>query len=143
MLPEGRPVFLDTSYLCALLSVRDQWHEIAVRWQQLIVQQDRPVVTSEFVLLEVADALSAVGFRKRAVQVIESLLTNALCEVVPASSGLFREGLDLYQGREDKDWGLTDCTSFAVMRDQNLIEALTTDDHFRQSGFRALLLEQI
>ena len=47
----------------------------------------------------------------------------------------------LYRARPDKEWGLTDCVSFTVMTDRGLTEALTTDDHFRQAGFRALLLD--
>jgi predicted nucleic acid-binding protein len=50
--------------------------------------------------------------------------------------------LQLYQEREDKEWGLTDCISFVVMGDETLYEALTTDEHFRQAGFRPLLLEE-
>ena len=40
-----------------------------------------------------------------------------------------------------RNWGLTDCTSFALMRRESLSEALTADVHFRQAGFTALLLE--
>ncbi len=47
----------------------------------------------------------------------------------------------LYRERPDKEWGLTDCVSFVVMRERGLTEALTTDDHFRQTGYRALLLD--
>jgi uncharacterized protein len=47
----------------------------------------------------------------------------------------------IYNSRSDKDWGLTDCTSFVVMSERNLTEALTTDSHFQQAGFRALLIE--
>ena len=36
---------------------------------------------------------------------------------------------------------ITTCASFVVMRGRALSEALTTDEHFRQAGFRALLLE--
>jgi predicted nucleic acid-binding protein len=38
----------------------------------------------------------------------------------------------------DKDYSFTDCTSFVVMRELRLKEALTTDRHFRQAGFQAL-----
>lgn len=38
----------------------------------------------------------------------------------------------------DKDFSFTDCTSFALMREMRLREALTTDKHFRQAGFRML-----
>ena len=39
----------------------------------------------------------------------------------------------------DQDWSLTDCTSFTVMRERGIIEALTGDHHFEQAGFVALL----
>jgi hypothetical protein len=38
----------------------------------------------------------------------------------------------------DKEYSFTDCTSFVVMRELRLKEALTTDRHFRQAGFQAL-----
>ena len=50
-------------------------------------------------------------------------------------------GLQLYENRADKAWGLTDCLSFVVMQEQGLTEAVTSDRHFRQAGFRALMLE--
>jgi predicted nucleic acid-binding protein len=34
---------------------------------------------------------------------------------------------------------MTDCISFAVMRQEGLTEALTTDRHFEQAGFRVVL----
>jgi predicted nucleic acid-binding protein len=33
----------------------------------------------------------------------------------------------------------TDCSSFVVMRELRLTDALTTDRHFRQAGFRVLV----
>jgi predicted nucleic acid-binding protein len=98
-------------------------------------------VTTEFVLVEIADGLAAVRFRVQAVQVIATLQASSLVEIIPASSQLFTPALELYRGRGDKDWGLTDCASFVVMSEHSLSEALTTDNHFRQAGFRVLLLE--
>ena len=48
-------------------------------------------------------------------------------------------GLELFGARPDKDWSLTDCISFAVMRERELTEALTADGNFTQAGFVALL----
>jgi uncharacterized protein len=45
----------------------------------------------------------------------------------------------VFRQRPDKEWSLTDCISFAAMREENLTEALTGDRHFEQAGFRALL----
>lgn len=57
------------------------------------------------------------------------------------TSNAFREGLTLYRSRLDKTWGLTDCTSFLVMEQKGISEALSADRDFQQAGFEALLLE--
>jgi predicted nucleic acid-binding protein len=54
-------------------------------------------------------------------------------------AGLINRGLQLFQSRPDKDWGLIDCISFLVMQECGLEEALTSDEHFEQAGFVALL----
>ena len=139
--PDRLPVFLDPAYVTALVNVRDPWHNAAVHWAARLAVERRRLVTTEFVLVEIADGLAAVRFRAQAVQVITTLQASPLVDIIPASSQLFRTALELYRRRADKDWGLTDCVSFVVMSEQSLSEALTTDDHFRQAGFRALLLE--
>ena len=62
-------------------------------------------------------------------------------EIVPISEPLYTQALHLYRQRPDKEWGITDCISFIVMQNRDLTEALTTDEHFQQAGFRALLRE--
>ena len=52
---------------------------------------------------------------------------------------MFERGLDLFVNRPDKEWSLTDCISFVVMREHGLTEALTADHHFEQAGFVRLL----
>ena len=50
----------------------------------------------------------------------------------------FEKARDLFFQYSDKDLSFTDCTSFAVMRDMRLTQALTTDRHFRQMGFQVV-----
>ncbi len=134
------PIFIDTAFVHALISPNDQWHKKAVEWQLKIEAEQSPLVTTEFILAEIADGLAAINYRQAASQVIRILQTNAFVKIVPASSELFTKALTLYEQRQDKSWGLTDCASFVVMTEHDLTEALTTDDHFRQAGFKALLL---
>jgi predicted nucleic acid-binding protein len=44
----------------------------------------------------------------------------------------------LFFRHRDKDYSFTDCTSFVMMRELRIKEALTTDRHFRQAGFQPL-----
>ncbi len=137
----NNPLFIDTSFTYAIINPNDQWHKKAVEWQQRIVSERLELLTTQFILTEIADGLSSLKFRRQAVSAIQILENSDFIEIIPATSELFRKGLNLYESRPDKSWGLTDCVSFVVMNEKNLFEALTTDDHFRQAGFRALMLE--
>ena len=57
------------------------------------------------------------------------------------TSSAFRAATGRYRSRLDKTWGVTDCTSFLIMEEKGISEALSFDRDFQQAGFRALLLE--
>jgi predicted nucleic acid-binding protein len=44
-----------------------------------------------------------------------------------------------FRKHADHAYSFTDCSSFVVMRELGLQDALTTDRHFREAGFRVLL----
>jgi predicted nucleic acid-binding protein len=135
------PIFLDTAYIYALVNTRDQWHQQAVQWQRKLASERRTLITTELILVEIADGLAAVRFRTQAMQIVRTLQASPFVEVVPSSTQLLDDALELYRQRADKDWGLTDCASFITMGKRGLSETLTTDEHFQQAGFRALLRE--
>lgn len=132
-------IFLDTSYLGALFIRNDAWHVAAKSWAKRVRP---PLLTSDYVLLELADGFARADWRAKADQVIQGVLANPGVRVVPQSRTLFGRGLELYRARADKDWSLTDCLSFTIMKDHDCTDALTSDAHFIQAGFRALLFEQ-
>ena len=86
MVRDLSPVFLDTAYVHARVNTRDQWHQVAIRWERRLATEQRRLLTTEFVLLEIADGLAAVRFRGRAARVIAVLQQSPLVEVVAASS---------------------------------------------------------
>ncbi len=135
------PIFLETAYVYALVNTRDEWHQKALSWQENLEKEQRVIITTELVLVEIADGLAAIRFRTQAAEVIDALQSSPFVEVVAVSSELLTRALDLYRQRGDKEWGLTDCVSFLVMRERGLLEALTVDTHFQQAGFHALLRE--
>ena len=131
-----KPIFADTSYYIALLSEVDERHDSAVEWSERVL--GRQVVT-EYVLVEFGSALSKVRDRPLYVPFVEHLLADKDTEFIAASDELFRRGRALFGKRLDKSWSLVDCISFVVMRQRRVSEALTTDHHFEQAGFTALL----
>lgn len=128
--------FADSFYLLALFNGRDAAHERAVAASKGL---QGVLVTTDWVLVETADALSDPVNRSRCAQFIDDLRRSPRVEIEPASRALLDAGWDLYRGRPDKEWSLTDCISFVVMHDRQITEALTGDHHFVQAGFQALL----
>jgi len=127
--------FADSFYFIAVLNPADQFHEDAVRFTQA---NKKPVITTTWVLVEVADALCAPGFRHYVHQSLNLIATHPRTQVIAADEEWFARGLALYGARPDKAWSLTDCISFEVMGELGLSDALTGDHHFEQAGFRAL-----
>ena len=131
-----RPVFGDTVYFLALLNPTDQLHPQA---RDLNQKPPGPLLTTEFILAEVGDAMSRPENRLRFARLLQLLRQQADVEIVPASSALFQRGCQFHAQRADKEWSVTDCISFVVMQERGLEEALTSDHHFEQAGFRALI----
>ncbi len=134
-------LFLDTSYAIALSSPPDQHHARAVALAEKIEAQQQRFVTTRAVMLEIGNALAKQRYRAAAIRLLDALERDPAVEIVRLSEALYARAMRLYRERLDKEWGLTDCVSFVVMQERGLTEALTTDDHFRQAGYRALLIE--
>ena len=134
-----RSLFLDTGFAIALASQRDVFRERATTLADEIIVTRPRIVTTQAVLVEIGNALSAPPLRVKAANYIEHLRHDPTLEVIQDADDLFQKGLWLYRERQDKGWGLTDCISFVVMRSEGITEALTADRHFEQAGFKALL----
>lgn len=131
--------FADTYFFLALLSADDEAHDRAVALNR---SQSAAMVTTSWVLTEVADALAAPATRSVFVELLGALRGDPQVTVVPATEALFDRGVALFSKRSDKGWSLTDCISFVVMEDEGIRDALTGDHHFEQAGFQALLCGQ-
>ncbi len=129
---------LDTVFIQALLNQRDDLHEKAKAFLPRL-QSAQEVWVTEAVLIEVGNALSVLD-RGGAARLIEQCYKTRNMRVVSVDTGLLARAVELYRNRPDKTWGLTDCISFVVMREQRLSDAVTADEHFVQAKFRALLL---
>jgi hypothetical protein len=129
-------VFADSVYFFALLNARDTIHQRAA---EFAAQSADPVVTTAWVITEVADGLCDRTTRESFVRLWEILQSSADVEIILPSPELFQQGLERYRERPDKNWSLTDCISFLVMEQRGITEALTADHHFKQAGFAMLL----
>jgi predicted nucleic acid-binding protein len=128
--------FADTYYFLALLNARDDAHSKALEVARTL---RRPLITTTWVLTELADGLAGTSGRAVFSRFLTRLRGEPRTTIVPATDALFEAGVALYDARPDKHWSLTDCVSFAVMTARGISDALTADHHFEQAGFGILL----
>ncbi len=134
-----KTVFADTGYWIALLDSQDTLHSKVINLSITFTQVQ--IVTSEMVLTEILNHFSKRGnfLRYAAANLIESLQDNPAITIIPQTDSIFQQALILYKQRPDQAWSHTDCSSFCIMQQQNILEALAYDKHFEQAGFVALL----
>ena len=132
-------VFLDTAYLIALTNSSDTFHIKANQLAQQLIVRDARLVTTRAVLLEVGNALAKQRCRELGIRLLNKIESSVPIEIVPLSDALYFKAFSLFQDRMDKEWGLVDCVSFNVMLERGITQALTSDKHFQQMGFQALL----
>jgi uncharacterized protein len=120
----------------AILNPKDAAHTKAIDFSR---QHTAPLVTTTWVLTEVADGLSRSANREALKRLIAGFRAVTVNEIVVTTDELFGQGVDLYDQRRDKQWSLTVCISFVVMKQRGIQDALTGDHHYEQAGFTALL----
>lgn len=129
-------ILVDSQFIIALINSRDKHHGRAV--QLAYEHRGQAFLITDAVLLEVGNAL-ARSHRAAAIEIIQDFLDSENAEVVRLTPELFDRAFALYSRCLDKDWGLVDCVSFTVMWEQGSRQALTSDRHFVQAGFQALM----
>ena len=135
-----RKVFADTGYWIALLNPNDELHIKAKSVTASLLPNVR-IVTSEMVFTELLNGFSKQGsiLKKAAVSLINKSFSSPNIDIIPQTSELFINSLELYNQRLDQGWSHTDCASFKIMETESILEALAYDKHFEQAGFIALL----
>jgi predicted nucleic acid-binding protein len=134
-----KTVFADAFYYFALLSPTSNFHKEAM---EFTADFAGTVVTTAWILTEVADGLSREANRPLFLELIDELQVDPDVVIVEPDKRMFENGLDLFRDRPDKEWTLTDCISFVVMKEQKIRDALTADHHFEQAGFNVLFKRQ-
>ena len=87
-------------------------------------------------------ALAKQRYRYAAIELLTSLEADPNVEIISLTEDLYQRAFHIYEQRTDKEWGITDCISFIVMQERGITAALTTDEHFEQAGFLALLRQE-
>ena len=131
-------MLLDTSGLLCYVDASEQRHRDAVEFYD----SARIRVTHNYVIAEFVALAQARGYpRELALTFSSVLISDPEIEVVWVDPSLHREALALLRSQLDKSYSLCDAVSFVVMKRQKMTDAFSTDHHFAQAGFQALLAE--
>jgi uncharacterized protein len=135
----SREVFVDTSVLYALIDKRDSVHRAAREVVASLVQTGRRLVVSDYVVAESVNLANARGGSTVARRVLDLIEQSAGVRMEWIGTDRFELTKTFFRRHADHGYSFTDCTSFVLMRQLRLAEALTTDRHFVEAGFRSLL----
>jgi len=133
-----KALFVDTAGWMACADAADPAHGPARAARDAALEAGRVLVTTDYV---VDETLTLIRMR------LSLAAAEAWWAQVEGSSRVRHEAIDALRAdkarslmfrHRDKDYSFTDCTSFVVMKELRLKDALTTDRHFRQMGFHTL-----
>lgn len=135
-----REVFVDTSGLYALIDKRDAYHAVARDAVVATLRGGRRLIATDYVVCETVNLANARGGSRLGEKVLELVETSAGIRVEWIGPERFGATRLLFRKYADHRYSFTDCTSFVVMRELRLSTALTSDRHFIEAGFRALMV---
>ncbi len=136
-----RMIFVDTSGWGNLVDVLQEFHHETKSIYQKAKQDRTRLITTNYVLAELIALLSSPLriSREKSIDFIEGIKASSLVDIIHINEGLDSRSWALLRDRVDKNWSLVDCSSFIVMQENDILEALTADQHFEQAGFVRLL----
>ncbi len=133
-----KAAFVDTAGRVACADAADPAHVRPAAARDAALEAGQVLVTTDFVddetltLIRMRLGLAAAEAWWRQVDHSPRLRWERI------DSDRFEKARALFFRYRDKDFSFTDCTSFVVMRELRLTQALTTDRHFRQMGFQIM-----
>ena len=136
----SREVFVDTSGLYALVDRKDAHHPAARAIVERLLRNGRRLVATDYVLAETVNLANARSGTRVATRVLDLIEQSTGIRIEWIGTSRFDFTKAFFRKHADHQYSFTDCTSFIVMRELKLSQALTTDHHFSQAGFDVLLL---
>jgi predicted nucleic acid-binding protein len=134
-----REVFVDTSGLYALIDKNDASHRAAREAVAKILRDGRRLLVTDYVIDESVTLARARGGASVANRVLDLVEQSQGIRIEWIGPDRFAATRTYFRKHADHDYSFTDCSSFVVMRELRLDQALTTDRHFVEAGVRALL----
>jgi predicted nucleic acid-binding protein len=131
-----RRVFLDSVGLLATWDTRDQWHAAASEVFAELLKESAVLLTTELVLLECGNASSRKPYRARVPALRQHLASQG--RIIAIDPGTLEIAWKVFESEGAGAAGPVDQASFVAMRQQDIVEVFTNDQHFKAAGFITL-----
>jgi predicted nucleic acid-binding protein len=135
----AREVFVDSSGLYALADHRDPDRAAVERCVTGLVKSGARLVLTDYIIDEACTLAKARAGGHGALRLLEIVDRSDAFRLIWIGEERFEATKSFFRKHSDHGYSFTDCASFIVMRELEITDALTTDRHFAQAGFRALL----
>lgn len=114
-------------------------HDVAVSAFARLLRAQRRIVTTDYVVDEALTLTKARTNAMVSLQLLDRIEMSGTIVIEFVNSNRLAAAKAFFRKHADHGYSFTDCTSFIVMRELGLRDALTTDRHFAEAGFRPLL----
>lgn len=136
----SRDVFVDTSGLYALIDKQDANHVLARDTVTKRLHTGRRLIVTDYVVDEAVTLARSRGGTHVALRVLDLIEQSKGIRIEWIGPERFAATKMFLRKHSDHAYSFTDCSSFVLMRELALKQALTSDGNFREAGFEALLV---
>ena len=133
----SRQVLVDSSGFVAVANTNDEHHEEARTIWAYLAQQHVRLYTTNFLIAE-SHNLFIVRLGHQRARAFLRDIAQSTTTIIRVRASDEQKARDIVSRYTDKDYSLTDGTSFAIMERLGLSLAFTFDHHFEQYGLTVL-----
>jgi predicted nucleic acid-binding protein len=137
LLPTTKRAFFDTSGYFVLANSKDASHAVADAVRNRLTVERWRLFTTNFILAE-THALLLIRLGRQVAAAFVDQIDQSPTTIVRVSHRDEQRAREIIHRFDDKDFSLTDATSFAVMERLRITVAFTFDRNFAQYGFQLL-----
>lgn len=117
-------IFVDASYIIALIIEKDQWHEDAIKLLDKLKSEEK--IITEAMIIESINLIGSCHGGKVGYMTFKYIKDNF---TIFKSETLLEESLRYYL-KFDGTLSLADCTAIHAMKENQILEILSFDDDF-------------
>lgn len=129
-------LFVDTAGWMSMADAKDPLHLKSSRFRDQALENGTILFTSNYILDETLTLIRMRLGIESAEQWWDIVSQSPRCRVEWITPDRSEKALLLFFRWRDQTFSFTDCTSFVLMREMAIEDALTADHHFATAGFQ-------